>query len=787
MSAQATITFSQAGVQPPVYVVTSLGDWETLEMKVEEERTSSGDLVFAKQFDNVAEGSYQYKIRIGEGHWVLDESKESATDEHGNRNNVVHVTNLSHDNSSSPTVDSAATKEGASEVIQQKAHSELDVYRTDSAMDAGRPEQLPSIPVPFVVVEKVADKDQPEYGHVEPEYLPSDAAKRAADPEPDFEDVRPDSSRGVDPPKSPEVPLVVVEKTDDKPAYGDDFGENATKAQKAAHDMRAADAPPDRLVISPDHTEGGAEEDQPSPLFPHEQCQADEPPPASPVDTIDEESHPSSADQTSSSEIINTPEEDESQDEDEDELNQCPLLPHESGHDDRNDQLEKSAPFAHEHELESEDVNELDYAPLLPHENGFHSDGDSGLASDDEDEFDRAPLLPHETGLSEYRGSGNSTNSGFLEDDYNMSPQHYGPYSDDDERFPTRTLGPDQAPTFSHEYNDRDEDDLHDGEDDDAPLLPHERGAVDDGSEVSAEDAYYLHHEPPAVDYEKDDSRVLFAGSGRANVFRTRSNSSSLPHKLPLSDADDENLDDPSLERFPTSRKQILERVASIGAQLPEDETIEDSVHSPQLSVFSQACSSVDLVPVKSYTSLASVPEADDSDEEEDQDVESLPSPITFGGARSQPRFARDPHATPMPDDGKQLGHVKGEGVASNLRGVAESSSEGESVGKNDGAKDNSNILSTLRDAIATPARILDPITPPLTPESKGTAGEQERATTTEAESKPQGGGEAVDDAVQSPPSTDTEEKEGNTSSDITPTLTQQPTKQGGNVFTRAR
>lgn len=78
MAGQATITFSQAGVQPPVYVVTSLSDWEVLEMNVEEERTASGDIVFTKQFDHVTGGSYQYKIRIGEGHWVVDESKESG-------------------------------------------------------------------------------------------------------------------------------------------------------------------------------------------------------------------------------------------------------------------------------------------------------------------------------------------------------------------------------------------------------------------------------------------------------------------------------------------------------------------------------------------------------------------------------------------------------------------------------------------------------------------------------------------------------------------------------------
>lgn len=80
MQSEATITFTQPGVQPPVYVVTSLSEppWATLELEPSKEKTPSGDLVFERKFGNVAEGRYQYKIRIGEGHWVVDESKESG-------------------------------------------------------------------------------------------------------------------------------------------------------------------------------------------------------------------------------------------------------------------------------------------------------------------------------------------------------------------------------------------------------------------------------------------------------------------------------------------------------------------------------------------------------------------------------------------------------------------------------------------------------------------------------------------------------------------------------------
>jgi hypothetical protein len=81
MTSHATITFAQTGVQPPVYVLTSLSEppWETLEMEVDKEQTASANLIFARRFENVAEGSYQYKIRIGDGHWVVDDSKDSGT------------------------------------------------------------------------------------------------------------------------------------------------------------------------------------------------------------------------------------------------------------------------------------------------------------------------------------------------------------------------------------------------------------------------------------------------------------------------------------------------------------------------------------------------------------------------------------------------------------------------------------------------------------------------------------------------------------------------------------
>jgi hypothetical protein len=81
MTESVTITFSQTGVQPPVYVVTSMSEppWEPLEMTVDEEQTASANLIFTRQFNKVAEGDHQYKIRVGDGHWVVDDSKDAGT------------------------------------------------------------------------------------------------------------------------------------------------------------------------------------------------------------------------------------------------------------------------------------------------------------------------------------------------------------------------------------------------------------------------------------------------------------------------------------------------------------------------------------------------------------------------------------------------------------------------------------------------------------------------------------------------------------------------------------
>jgi hypothetical protein len=121
------------------------------------------------------------------------------------------------------------------------------------------------------------------------------------------------------------------------------------------------------------------------------------------------------------------------------------------------------------------------------------------------------------------------------------------------------------APKFLHEEDPVENDDSGVEE---APLLPHER----------------------VVSHDRIDDMLVRPGRTSSNawtsalsessvsrraggIWRSRTSSSStLPHRLPRSDAEDANLRDPSLETFPTSRERILERVATIGSHLPEDD-----------------------------------------------------------------------------------------------------------------------------------------------------------------------------------------------------------------------
>jgi hypothetical protein len=277
-------------------------------------------------------------------------------------------------------------------------------------------------------------------------------------------------------------------------------------------------------------------------------------------------------------------------------------------------------------------------------------------------------------------------------------------------------LDSNRAPTFSHEENIPDDEY---GAIDDVPLLPHERpSVVREHSGSSTGLANYAKQAPPSPSF--------FTKRTGTSIFRNRSHPSSLPHSLPRSDADDEDLLDPSLEAFPTQREHILERVATIGSHLPEDEAVLSlsGTHSPEFSIASQACSSVDLVPIGSHTSLRRIAEEAlmETDEDEDMDLGSPVLQMASGANVSASKEASadddqvlgDELVTPMPQEERQdyfcenqeeVGSVKKDDCSQDL-GTADG------VLKNDGADDKITTLPGWwkSSAIDRPASALDPI-----------------------------------------------------------------------------
>jgi hypothetical protein len=86
-----------------------------------------------------------------------------------------------------------------------------------------------------------------------------------------------------------------------------------------------------------------------------------------------------------------------------------------------------------------------------------------------------------------------------------------------------------------------------------------------------------------------------------------------------------------------------------------------------------------------------------------------------------------------MPNESKQLGSSTDNESEEPSSHTAESS-EAESVGRHDGAKDASGVLSALHDTISTPTKIMDPVPAPVTSEPKTTAKEVHPASNLDSE-----------------------------------------------------
>jgi hypothetical protein len=90
MKQHVNVEYSSPGLQPPVYIFTSLSDpqWEAVEMQAEKK---GAEYSFSKAFD-AEEGEYQYKFRLGPGDWwTCDESRPTVDDGTGNKNNLLVV------------------------------------------------------------------------------------------------------------------------------------------------------------------------------------------------------------------------------------------------------------------------------------------------------------------------------------------------------------------------------------------------------------------------------------------------------------------------------------------------------------------------------------------------------------------------------------------------------------------------------------------------------------------------------------------------------------------------
>ncbi|PVI05571.1 hypothetical protein DM02DRAFT_84270 [Periconia macrospinosa] len=152
MVTRASITFEHPGAERPVYVVTDMSSppWELLEMQDSGQRNEAGDIIFVREFDNVTEGNHQYKIRIGDGNWVLDSSKDTASDGAGHLNNIVHAATVKYTHHPSEE-----------DVSSQEQPVGIGKRRQDSVQF--------SSDVPFLALNEAQDKGQLENGVTVPE------------------------------------------------------------------------------------------------------------------------------------------------------------------------------------------------------------------------------------------------------------------------------------------------------------------------------------------------------------------------------------------------------------------------------------------------------------------------------------------------------------------------------------------------------------------------------------------------------------------------------------------
>ncbi|KAK5127881.1 hypothetical protein LTR85_004998 [Meristemomyces frigidus] len=139
MKQPVTVEYASPGLQPPVYVFTSLSDpqWDAVEMDAQ--KKDDGEYHFTKSFA-AEEGEYQYKFRLGPGDWwALNENAPIVDDGAGNKNNLMVV---------KPDAPVQASQPPASTPAEQTRPAANPAVEAVKAAETPRVERPPAIEMP---------------------------------------------------------------------------------------------------------------------------------------------------------------------------------------------------------------------------------------------------------------------------------------------------------------------------------------------------------------------------------------------------------------------------------------------------------------------------------------------------------------------------------------------------------------------------------------------------------------------------------------------------------------
>ncbi|KAH7061050.1 hypothetical protein B0J12DRAFT_279639 [Macrophomina phaseolina] len=213
----------------------------------------------------------------------------------------------------------------------------------------------------------------------------------------------------------------------------------------------------------------------------------------------------------------------------------------------------------------------------------------------------------------------------------------------------------DQCPLLPHEKAEP-EPDL-----DEAPLLPHERSASVSSNE-HGDDAVTTEFAPVEFDGDiplfRHESIAL---SSPDSPPRSPSQSHSRSHTSIKDMVDEDDVDDPSLELFPTRRDTIIEHIQGLASRLEEDTSVpEDSGLSSPLRGDSRSPSSENLQPPSPLDSIQEDEEAEGEEDEQPLPL-SHPEPVIDQSAQAAAVGAvPTPPLTPKDDahHGTRLGRA---------------------------------------------------------------------------------------------------------------------------------